>query len=380
VTGGRPRVLVVAWWYPTVEAPTLGVFVRDHARAAARDHEVVVVALEAAHEFRRGRFAVQDVAEDGLRTVRVRHGPGPQSYGPGLAMAMSRFRRSAFRPSVVHAHVYMAAVLAAVPARAWRAPIVLSEHYSGFQLGTLGHRERLAARLGLRAAAIVCPPSDALRRALAPYAPGARFRTVPNPVDTTCFRPPWQRTPRGRLLFVGNLEEVKGVPELLDAFGRVRRAHPGVKLELIGGGSRRSDYEALAARLGLADAVSFRGVVERNEVARSMRQAAALIAPSRTETFGTAVAEALACGLPVIGTHVGALPEMVHGSAGRLVRPSDPSALADAIDDVLRGAVSFDHAAVAAEARRRFSTGAVADAWRDVYAEAMAMASSRRGT
>jgi len=60
------------------------------------------------------------------------------------------------------------------------------------------------------------------------------------------------------------------------------------------------------------------------------------------------------------------------------VRPGDVAELAHGIDDVLRGAASFDRAAMAAEARRRFSTDAIADAWRDVYAEATV--SSRRGT
>jgi len=374
---------VVAWWYPGPDNAVRGVFVRDQARAVARDTDVTVLAFEPARDLGRAPFAISDGEEDGLRTVRIRHAPLPglaaaAAYLPGAAAAALRLVGTGPRPDVVHAHVYMAGLIASPLARAWRAPLVLSEHYSGFQLGTLGTAGRAAARAAMAAADTICPPSESLRRALEPLAPRGRFRVVPNPVDTDRFRPPVAREPGERLLFVGNLEEVKGVATLLEAAAILRTRRPGITLDLIGGGDRRREFEALADGLGLGGAARFRGPLERGEVAEAMRAADVLLAPSRTETFGLAVAEALASGLPVVAARAGALSELVGPADGALVPAGDPGALADAAGRMLDGAAGRDPAAMARAARDRFSPGAVADAWSAVYDEATAR--SRRGT
>ncbi len=140
-----------------------------------------------------------------------------------------------------------------------------------------------------------------------------------------------------RLLFVGLLDEVKGVQVLLRAFARVHAAHPGARLDIVGDGPRRGEYEALASELGVAAAVRFHGALTRDAIAPMMREADLLVLPSRTETFGIVVVEALACGLPVVATRVGALPELVDSAAGVLVDPADPVALADGIAAALAG-------------------------------------------
>lgn len=383
VTGPRRRrVLVVAWWYPSAGRPVAGTFVAEHARAAARRHDVVVLALEPAVGLGAVPFRLTEGDEHGIRTLRVRYparpGAGPAAYVAGALVAARRLARSGFRPDVVHAHVYMGGLIGAPLARAWHAPLILSEHYSGFQLGTLHAAERLLARLALRAATIVCPPSASLRRALEPLAPRARFRVVPNPVDTAQFHP--GDTPRGgdRLLFVGNLEPVKGLPDLLAAVAILRRARTDVCLDVVGGGAHRAEYEALARRLGLTGVVAFRGPLPKPAVAEAMRAADLLAVPSLTETFGTVVVEALASGLPVVATRVGALPELLDAPAGRLVAPGDPEELAAALERALDGGGGDDPVAVARAARERYGLDAIADAWSAVYADATACC--RRGT
>jgi glycosyltransferase involved in cell wall biosynthesis len=99
--------------------------------------------------------------------------------------------------------------------------------------------------------------------------------------------------------------------------------------------------------------------------------------PSRTETFGTVVAEALACGLPVVCSRVGALPELVDAAVGRLVAPGDTDGLAHALSQTLAERGRRDNAAVSVAARARFGRNAIADRWTWVYAEAMAQRASR---
>jgi glycosyltransferase involved in cell wall biosynthesis len=370
----RRRVLVVAGWYPSPEAPIDGVFVREHARAAALRHEVVVLAIRAASG--PGPLVIRtDGVEDGLRTVRIRHRalPGPTAgalYVPAARRALRGLEAEGFRPDVIHGHVYAAGLLGVLLARRRGIPVVISEHFSGFQLGTVSRAQGAMARAAFRGAAVVCPVSESLRAALAPYAPHTRMRVVPNVVDTELFAPS-ERPAIGEgedvtLLCVGLLDEIKGVGTLLRALAMARERGGRLRLDLVGGGPRRPDYERLADELGLRAAVAFHGPLPKAEVAARMRTADVLVAPSLTETFGVVVAEALASGLPVVATRVGALPELVGDRAGRLVAPGDPAALADALL-----APPPRSAAVADEMRRRFSRDAIAEAWSAVYEEVL---------
>jgi glycosyltransferase involved in cell wall biosynthesis len=102
-----------------------------------------------------------------------------------------------------------------------------------------------------------------------------------------------------------------------------------------------------------------------------MRAADLFVLPSRFENLPVVLLEALACGLPVVATAVGGVPEIVDEGAGRLVAPDDPAALADAIADVAGRLDTFDRAALARRARERYSLEAVGAVWDAIYAEVM---------
>jgi colanic acid/amylovoran biosynthesis glycosyltransferase len=136
---------------------------------------------------------------------------------------------------------------------------------------------------------------------------------------------------------VGRLEELKGFGILLEAIALVRgRGHP-VRLELVGGGEQEQELRARAAELGLADAVTFRGWVQPDEVLAAMRRATILAhTPVQLDAMPTVVKEAMAVGTPVIGSDLAGIPEMLdHGGCGVLVPPRDAGALAAAIERLL---------------------------------------------
>lgn len=384
----KHRVLVVAGWYPSPVQPLDGIFVRDHALAAARDADVVVVAIRRGLAVRGRLVAVEDVVEDGLRVVRIRvthRVPEPLGfilYLPALAQVVRRLRRQGFVPDVVHGHVFAAGLVAVLVGRMLGIPAIVSEHFSYVHLGRLGRRQRILARAAYRSATIVCPVSESLRRTIATLAPRARMRIVPNPVDARLFSPGAAPASDGppRALFVGLLDEVKGVDALLRAVAILRDRGRLLRLTIVGDGPRRGEYEALALAQGLdGDAVSFAGALPRAKVAEAMRTADLFVLPSMSETFGTVVAESLCSGLPVVATAVGALPELVGSQDGTLVPSGDDVALADGIATTVDGLAGFDRDAIAARARERFGLDAVAARWGEVYDEALSLR-SRRGT
>src|SRR5262249_40629294 len=149
----------------------------------------------------------------------------------------------------------------------------------------------------------VLPVSTDLRNSLAALAPSARFRVVPNAVDTELFSPGNGRGGNDppRLLTVGLLDtERKGLDILLQAVARVQETNRAFRLDIVGEGGLRPDYEALAGRLGLDPFVTFHGFRPKDEVAELMRQADLFVLGSRFENNPCVVIEAMATGLPVV--------------------------------------------------------------------------------
>lgn len=159
------------------------------------------------------------------------------------------------------------------------------------------------------------------------------YSVIPNGVDVARFRPPLRRarsSPRMRCLAVSRLVEPKGLADLIRAIVMLERNR--VELEIVGAGPEEGSLRELAAGLGLGDRVVFGEPLEPAALARRYREADLLTFAPWEEGFGDRFAEAMASGLPIVGSNVGGIPELVrHGQNGLLVPPRDPLALAAAI-------------------------------------------------
>lgn len=166
----------------------------------------------------------------------------------------------------------------------------------------------------------------AARSLIADYAiPEEKIRVIAPGVDVQLFRPPRARQPGPtRILFVGGDFARKGGPDLLEA---VRRLKGEVELDLV----TSSAVDFLPAGVGCR---IHRGLQpQAPELVALYRQADVFALPSRGDCMPQAVAEALASGLPVVASDVGAIPEMVRdGVNGYLVPPGDPRRLAEALE------------------------------------------------
>jgi glycosyltransferase involved in cell wall biosynthesis len=133
------------------------------------------------------------------------------------------------------------------------------------------------------------------------------------------------------ILFAGRLVEVKGVEYLILAAADVCKYHPDAKILICGDGPRRKDLEYLAKTKGLTKNVIFPGWKTREELAALMRRARVFVLPSittrdgRVEGLGMVLLEAMACGLPVIGTNQGGIPEAVLDGENGFIVPEKHS-------------------------------------------------------
>lgn len=250
------------------------------------------------------------------------------------------------RPDVVHAHTYKAGVLASVAARiAGTAAVIFSPHGHIFSPGAEipgvpgNPLKRSMLRWVTRAAQTcahrVTALSDVdLRDQVAlRLAPRSRYVVVRNGIDLDRFAARAGRVPvngDGPVVgAVGRFTSEKGHDLLLDALVRVRGRLPRARLVLVGYGELEGELRGRAERLGVSDAVTFAGERDAEEV---LPEFDIFVQPSRYESQGVAILEAMAAGRPVVATDVGGVRDVVRdGETGLLVRPGEADALSDAI-------------------------------------------------
>jgi D-inositol-3-phosphate glycosyltransferase len=138
------------------------------------------------------------------------------------------------------------------------------------------------------------------------------------------------------IIFVGRLIGLKGVKILLKAVSSIRRKDR-LKVLVAGDGQERNALEGLSRKLGMEKNMVFAGFVPHEEVPRYFSISRLAVFPSLAdEAFGISLCEAMACGLPVIGTRVGGIPELIEDEeTGFLVKPGDEGALADKIEKLI---------------------------------------------
>lgn len=246
------------------------------------------------------------------------------------------------RIAIVHTHGTLAQIAGGLAA--WRARVPAIHHVHDLYAATRSVDAALQ-QLALRvpAKAIVAVSHSARARLLASGAPWNRVRVVHNGVSLAPT-PPVSLQPGGAgpaVVWCGRLQRWKGAHVFLDAARLIRNAHPSARFWIVGGtlfGKEPEYAEELrqqTRRLGLEDAVSFTGHVER---ARPYIAAADVVVHSSIdqEPFGLVIAEALAEGKPVVAFDEGGPAEMIEsGRSGRLVAPGSTDALASATSDLL---------------------------------------------
>ncbi|HEX6184330.1 MAG TPA: glycosyltransferase family 4 protein [Pyrinomonadaceae bacterium] len=321
----------------------------------------------------------------GIPSVNIFTLPLRNSIDFSSTLKLSQFARS-YRVEIIHAHVARDYWHAAYAARGDRGPrLVLTRHVL-FPLSRITHRYTL------KDAARVIAVSEAVARSLRAqkFFDERKLRVVENGVDLSRFARARAEFESGRdettgvpfrVGIVGELSAVKGQEDFVRAAAVVvGKLGDRVEFLVVGednsrGGENRARIERLVSELNLSGRVRLLGQVGEDELASLLASLALLVSASRSESFGMAMVEAMACGVPVVATATEGAREVVEeGVTGLLVPVGDFNALASSMlslleDERRREALGASAVAVAKE---RFDVARMVEATERVYAEAIA--------
>ena len=273
----------------------------------------------------KGSALARAAAEAALPLIEV---PWWPALDPRVVGSVLRQLRPVTGPAVLHAHDSHALLLGVVASRLGGRPLVATRRSTTVPGRTWRHPGRVIAISGAVESALK-------EGGVAP----SRIAVVPSGIDLaalTASRREGITSSRSEVISLGALTREKGHRTLVEAFAQVAKHLPHARLTIAGEGPERGSIEALIRHHQLDTRVVLAG--ELVDPVQRLAQATVLVQPSLREALGTAVLEAMALGVPVIGSRVGGLIELLGDGTGVLVPPGDLDRLAQAIIDLLEDA------------------------------------------
>jgi glycosyltransferase involved in cell wall biosynthesis len=361
----RPlRTLLFSTLYPSSVRPTHGIFVETRLRELLRTggvhvHVIAPVPWFPSSHPRFGTYATWAAvpAHEKLHGIEVQHpryllAPKIGMIAAPLALALSavgparRLIAQGFDFDLIDAHYFYPDGVAAVLLGRWlRKPVVVTARGSDLNHIPTYRLPGAMTRWAARAADACVGVSPALVEVLRGWGVDrSRLHMLRNGVDLLRFRPldrDMARTELGvhgspLLLSVGNLLEIKGQHLMIDALPALIAKRPHAALAIVGHGEQRAALERRARERGVADRVRFVGLVANEALAAWYSAADVLLLASSREGWPNVLLESMACGTPVVASHVGAIPDIVTApEAGETMVERSADGIVQAVERLL---------------------------------------------
>lgn len=286
--------------------------------------------------------------------------------------------RACARADVVHIlansgwawHLFVAPAIGI--ARIHKVAVIVNYH--GGNADTFFARAPRYVLAMLAHAALRVMPSPYLQRVFAQY--GLTSEVIPNIVDLSRFTPPSgdPQESRAHIVVTRNLEAIYDIATAIRAFARVRRRVPSAHMTIAGSGPEHDRLLALSTELGQDGAICFVGRLANEDIATLVASATCLLNPSTVDNMPVSILEAFACGVPVVSTCAGGIPDMLEdGVAGLLVPVGDEGAMADAVLRILQNPLLALHfSSVGLLEAEKYCWANVRHQWLGAYCRAVA--------
>lgn len=370
---GRKHIVFLARWYPHRYDPMLGLFVQRHAEAAAQYDDISVIYVHADDQIQQ-KFDIVDETVNNVRTIRV-------YYRKSWSKIISLFRffkannkalKLLPKPDIIHVHILTRLGLVALrQKRLHGTPYIITEHWSRYLPDNdfNGLLRKKLTKTVVRHASAVTTVTDILAKAMQSH--GLRnenYSIVPNVVDINTFKPQPHHNEVPKIIHVSCFEnKSKNITGLIDALQILEERDIKFQFTFIGDGIDFAMIKDYVKKLQHQENIRFTGILEGQDYVGELSSGDFLVLSSNYETQGVVLLEAFACGMPVVSTNVGGIPEIVNENNGILVPPHDPTKLADAMQTMLQTYQNYDVNTLRDSVIKKFSNETVGKLLNSLY-------------
>ena len=369
----RKHIVFLARWYPHRYDPMLGLFVQRHAEAAAIYNDISVVYVHPCTDVP-WRVSTDDETINNVRTIRVYYKQSKSKILSFLRFlkANKQALKRLPKPDIIHVHVLTRLGLVAL----WHkivhgTPYIITEHWSRYLPGNdfSGCLRKKLTKLVVKHASAVTTVTDILAKAMQSHGlKNDNYVIVPNVVDINKFKPIKHHNAIPKIVHVSCFEnKSKNITGLIDALRILEDRNVAFQCVFIGDGIDFKEIKAYSTKLIYQKNIRFTGVLEGQALIDELASGDFMVLSSNYETQGVVLLEAFACGMPVVSTEVGGIPEIVNDSNGILVPPQDPERLADAMQTMIQTFQNYDADTLREGIIKKFSNESVGKLLNSIY-------------
>lgn len=378
----RKHIVFLARWYPHRYDPMFGLFVQRHAEAAALYNDISVVYVHPDGTLTQKFDILTDNASidaiHRISTIRVYY-----KKSKSKIISLIRFFKANKlalkqlpKPDLIHVHVLTRLGLIAW----WQkllhgTPYIITEHWSRYLPGNdfSGFLRKKLTKLVVKNASAVTTVTGILSEAMQSYGlHNDHYTIVPNVVNINMFKPIPHNNITPKIVHVSCFEnKSKNITGLIDSLKILEDKHIDYQCVFIGDGIDFEMVKDYSKKLKKQKNIRFTGVLEGQALIDELATSDFMVLSSNYETQGVVLLEAFACGLPVVSTNVGGIPEIVNGSNGILVPPQNPIAFADAMQTMLQSYQNYDAEALRNSIIKKFSNEAVGKLLNSLYSNTL---------
>ena len=384
------RVFVVPSWHPTPDRPLWANWVVPHieaVREAGVEAYVLQVDLEVDSSSQQGfpdrtaatliddnhYYLPLPIKKHRFQRTRLFYGSVLREYISALRDLYRLAVKTWGRPDVLHAHVSLPAGYgAAEVGKEEGIPVIITEHYSGFEYDAKywWRAGYFVKKMVVQGFYTVSPGfADRIRKTGLIEVSGV----LPNPIDTDVFQLSRHKELHSdivRIVTAGNMGWIKGTDILFEAL-RIILNEVNWHLTIFGSYTEQKAFARWLSDPDFASRVDFPGKVSKEQLAKTFANSDVYVVSSRVETASVSMLEAMACGVPVVTTRIGAPETLIDDSVGVSVAPNDPEALAQGIRQVVSNLNEYDPVVLRTFVEQRYSKPVVARKMIEAYERAL---------
>ncbi len=377
------HVVFISSWFPSAESPFNGNFVLRHAEAVSEFADVSFINVSKDPLPDKTQLGISSkirIYESHLKKIRVALISSPIFIIQKLFHLKRLFNKltdAHGKPDVIHCNViYPGAFYAWFLKILTKTPFIVSEHWTGYlyeRKAKVNYFRLLTIKLLAKKASMICPVSDYLKDSMISLKIKGNYHVVPNVVNTELFKihETRDRDEIFHFLHISSLiEKHKNISGLINTIHSLSKRRKDFKLNIITCSSDRS-REKLIKEKGLDCFVDFHYSLSPEQIASFFSKSQAFVLFSNFETFGVVLIESFASGVPVIGTNIKPINDLIKPERGILVEPRNEKELEDAMLALIDEKNTFNKNEIRQYAVQNYSYKIVGQQFLNLYHKAI---------